>query len=179
MELTEEDIKKRWQEYTEVYEKDPHDTDNHYGVTIQLEPDILECEVMWALGSTTIDKVSGGCGIPVALFLILNDDGVKVLHSVRQQIWKTQQWPEDWKSNADSSPSQASTVHDHEIPDVQARFTKGRGLRDQIATSVGSSKARELQKTSISSLLTMLKPMTVWITTNCGKIFKRWEYQTT
>ena len=90
MDLTEaEDIKERWQEYTEeLYKKDLHDTDNHYGVIIQLEPDILECEIKWALGSTTTDKVSGGGGIPVALFLILNDDDVKVLHSICQPFGK-------------------------------------------------------------------------------------------
>ena len=91
-----EDIKKRWQEYTELY-KDLHDPDNHNGVTTHLEPDILECEVKWALGSTIMNKASGGDGIPVELFLILKDDAVKVLHSICQQIWKTQQWPQDWK----------------------------------------------------------------------------------
>ena len=85
-----EDIKKRWQEYTELCKKDLHDPDNQDGVSIHLEPDILECEVKWALGSITTDKASGGDGIPVELFQILKDDAVEVLHSVRQQIWKTQ-----------------------------------------------------------------------------------------
>ena len=103
MHLTEaEDIKKRWQEYTEecteeLYKKDPHNQDNHDGVITNLEPDILECEVKWALESITTDKASGRDGIPVVLFQILKDDAVKVLQSVCQQIWRTQQWPQDWK----------------------------------------------------------------------------------
>ena len=91
--LTEaEDIKKKWQEYTELYKKDNHD-----GLITHLEPDILECEVKWTLGSITTNKASRGDGIPVELFQILKDDAVKVLHSICQQIWKTQQWPQDWK----------------------------------------------------------------------------------
>ena len=99
MDLTEaEDIKKRWQEYTEeLYKKDLHDPDNHYGVIPELEPDILECEVKWALESITTNKASGGDGTEPALFQILKDNPVKVLHSTCQQIWKTQQWPQDWK----------------------------------------------------------------------------------
>ena len=95
--LTEaEDIKKRWQEYTEeLYKKDIHDPDNRSGVITHLEPDILECKVKWVLGSTTMNKVSEGDGIPVELFQILKDDAVKVLHSICQQIWKIQQWPQD------------------------------------------------------------------------------------
>ena len=102
MDLTEaEDIKKRWQEYTEeLYKKDLHNPDNHNGVITHLEPDILECEVKWALGSITMNKASRGDGIPVELFLILKDDAEKVLHSICQQIWKTQQWPQDWKKSA-------------------------------------------------------------------------------
>ena len=97
--LTEaEDIKNRWQEYTEeLYKKDIHDPDNHDGVITHLEPDILECEVKWALGSITMNKASAGDGIPVELFQILKDDVVKVLHSIYQQIWKTQQWPQTGK----------------------------------------------------------------------------------
>ena len=92
------DIKKRWQEYTEeLYKNNVHDPDNHDGVIIHLEPDILECEVKWALGSITTNKVSGGDGIPVELFQILKGDAMKVLHSICQQIWKTQQWPQEWK----------------------------------------------------------------------------------
>ena len=99
MDLTEaEDIKKRWQEYTEeLYKKDLHDPDNHNGMITHLEPDSLESEVKWALGSITTNKASGGDGIPVELFQILKHDAVKVLHSICQQIWKTQQWPQDWK----------------------------------------------------------------------------------
>ena len=93
-----EDIKKRWQEYTEeLYKKDLHDQDTHDGMITHLEPDILECEVKQDLGSITTNKDSGGDGIPVELFKILKDDGVKVLHSICQQIWKTQLWPQDWK----------------------------------------------------------------------------------
>ena len=93
-----EDIQKRWQEYTEeLYKKDLHDQDNNDGVITYLEPDILECEVKWALGSITTNKASGGDGIPVELFQILKDDAVKVLHSICQKIWKTQQWLQDWK----------------------------------------------------------------------------------
>ena len=99
MDLTEaEDIKKRWQEYIEeLYKEDLHDQDNHGGVITHLEPDILECEVKWALESITTNKASGGDGIPVELFQILKDDAVKVLHSICQQFWKTQQGPQDWK----------------------------------------------------------------------------------
>ena len=98
MDLTEaEDIKKRWQEYTEeLYKKDLHDPGNHDGV-ITLEPDTLECKVKWALGSITTNKASGGDGITVGLFQMLKDDAVKVLHSICQLIWKSQQWPQDWK----------------------------------------------------------------------------------
>ena len=100
MNLTEaEDIKKRWQEYTEdLYKKDVHDPENHDGVITHLEPDILECEVKWAF-CITMNKASGGGGIPVELFQILKDDAVKVLHSICKQIWKTEQWPQDWKNS--------------------------------------------------------------------------------
>ena len=189
--LTEaEDIKKRWQEYTELYKQELHDPDNHDGVITQLGPDILECEVKL------------GDGIPVELFQILKDDAVKVLHSVCQQIWKTQQWPqEDWnrsvfipvpkKGNAKECSnnctialiSHASKVMlkilqarlqqyvNCEIPDVQAGFRKGRRTRDQIANiQLASSKKQQgSRKTSISALLTMPKPLTVWIIINCGK----------
>ena len=101
MDLTEADgIKKRWQEYTEeLYKKDLHNPDHHDGVITQLEPDILECEVKRALESITTNKASGGDGISVDLFKILKDDAVKVLHSICQKIWKTQQWPQDWKTS--------------------------------------------------------------------------------
>ena len=99
MDLTKaEDIKKRWQQYTEeLYKNDLHGPDKHNGVITHLEPDILECEVKWAIGSKTMNKASGGDRIPVELFQILKVDPVKVLHSIYQQIWKTQQWPQDWK----------------------------------------------------------------------------------
>ena len=111
MALTEaEDIKKRWQEYTEeLYQKELHDPDNRDGVITQLEPDILECEVKWALGSISMNKASGGDGIPGEPFQILKDDAVKVLHSICQHIWKTQQWPQDWK-NQFSFQSQRKTM---------------------------------------------------------------------
>ena len=164
IDLTEaEGIKKRWQEYTEeLYKKDLHDPDNHDGVTTHLEPDIVECEVKWALGSITTNKASGGDEIPVELFQILKDDAVKVLHSICQQIWKTQQCPQDWKrsvfipitkkGNAKECSnyctialiSHASKLMlkillarpqlymNCEFPDVYAGFRKGRGIRDQI-----------------------------------------------
>jgi len=166
MDLTEaEDIKKRWQEYTEeLYKKYLHDQDNHNGVITHLEPDILECEVKWALESITTIKASGGDRIiPVELFQILKDDALKVLRSICQQIWKTRQWPQDWKrsvfipipkkGNAKERSnyctialiSHASKLMlkilqarlqqyvNRELPDVQAGFRKGRETRDQIA----------------------------------------------
>ena len=167
-----------------------------------LEPDILECEVKGALGSITTNKASGGDEIPVELFQILKDDAVKVLHSIYQQIWKTQQRSQDWKrsvfilipkkGNAKECSnyrtialiSHASKVMlqilqvrlqqyvNRELPDVQAGFRKGRGTRDQIANILWIiKKAREFQKNSISALLTMAKPLTVWITIN-WKILK-------
>ena len=112
-----EDIKKRWQEYTEeLYKKDLHDPDNHDGVITHLQPDILEYEVKWALGNITKNKASGGDGISVELFQILKDDAVKVLRSICQQIWKTQQWPQDWKrsvsfqSQRKAMPKKAQTT---------------------------------------------------------------------
>ena len=144
-------------------QKDLHNPDNHDGVITHLEPDILECEVKWALENITTNKACGGYGIPVELFQILKDDAVKVLHSMRQQIWKTQQWPQDQKrpvfipipkkGNAKECSnyhtitliSHASKVMlkilqasiqqyvNRELPDVQAGFRKGRGTRDQIA----------------------------------------------
>ena len=158
--LTEaEEIKKRWQEYTEeLYKKDLHDPDNHDAVITHLEPDILECEVKWALESITMNKASGGDGISDELFQILKDDAVKMLHSIYQQIWKTQQWPQDWipipKKGNDKECSNycrialishASKVMlkilqarlqqymNCELPNVQAGFIKGRGCKDQIA----------------------------------------------
>ena len=118
MDLTEaENIKKRWQEYTELYKKDLHDPDNHNGVITDLEPDILEYEVKWALESITTNKAGGGDGIPVELFQILKDDAGKVMHSICQQIWKTQQWPRDWKRSVfipipkKGNPKECSNYH--------------------------------------------------------------------
>ena len=156
-----EDIKKRWREYTEeLYKKDLHDED---GVITHLEPDILGCDVKWALESITTNKASGGDGIPVELFQILKDDAVKVLHSICQQIWKTQEWPQDWKRSVfipipkegnakECSNNRTIALISHasrvmlkifqarlqqyvncELPDVQAGFHKGKGTRDQIA----------------------------------------------
>ena len=165
MYLTEaEDIKKRWQEYTEeLYKEDLHDPHNHNGVITNLEPDILECEVKWALGSITANKASQGDGIPVELFRILKDEAVKVLHSICQQIWKTQQWLPCWKKSVfipvpkKDNAKECSNYHtialisrtskvmlkifqarlqqyvNCELPDVQAGFRKGRGTRDQTA----------------------------------------------
>ena len=167
LDLTEaEDIKKRWQEYTEeLYKKDLHDSDNHDGVIIHshLEPDLPECEVKQALGSITTNKASGGDGIPTELFQILKDADVKVLHSICQQIWKTQKWPQDQKSSAFFPIPKKGNAKEcaryctialisharkvmlkilqarlyqymnRELADVQAGFRKGRGTRDQIA----------------------------------------------
>ena len=193
-----------------VQKKHLHDPDNHDGVITHLEPDILEWEVKWASESITTNKASGDDGIPVELFQILKADAVKVLHSICQQIWKTQQWPQDWKrsvfipvpktDNAKECSnyctivliSHASKVMlkilqarlqqyvNCELPDVQAGFRKGRGTRDQIANLHWIiEKAERTRKTSTSVLLTMPKPLTVWITTNYGKFLKRWDYQTT
>ena len=197
MDLTEaEDIQK----YTEeLYKKELKDPDNHNAVITDLEPDILECEVKRALESITTDKASGSNGIPVELFQILKDDAVKVLHSICQQIWKTQQWPQDWKRSVfipipkkgnakECSNYRTIALISHtskvmlkilqarlqlyvnrELPDVQAGFRKGRGTRDQIANIRWiMEKAREFQKISISALLIMPKPLTMWITINCG-----------
>ena len=166
MDLTEaEDIKKRWQEYTEeLCKKDLHDPDNHKGVITHthVEPDILAYEVKWALGSITMNKASGD-GIPTELFQILKEDTVKVLHSLCQPSWKTQQWPQDWKRSVfipipkKGNVKECSNYHtialishtnkvtlkilqarlqqyvNRELSDVQAGFRKGRGTRDQIA----------------------------------------------
>ena len=174
-----------------------------------LEPDILEGEVKWALGSITTNKARGGNGIPVELFQILKDDAIKILHSICQQIRKIQRWPQDWKrsvfipnpkkGNAKECSnycsialiSHASKIMpkilqaryqqsmNHELLDVQAGFKKAEEPEIKMPTSVGSSKKQEsCRKTPTSALLTMPKPLTEWITENCGKFFKRWEYQT-
>ena len=152
-----------WSRVEKLYKKDLHNPDNHNGVITSLEPDILECEVKQFLGSITTNKASEGDGIPVELFQILKDDAVKVLHSIYQQIWKTQQWPQDWKrsvfipipkkGNAKECSnyciialishtskvthkilqSRLQQYVNHELSDVQAGFRKGRGTRNQIA----------------------------------------------
>ena len=116
--LTEtEDIKKRWQEYTEVlYKKDFHDPDNHDGMITHLKPEILECKVKWALGTITMNKASGGDGIPVELFQTLKDNAVEVLHSICQQIWKTQQWPQHWKRCFHSNPKERQCQRMFKLP---------------------------------------------------------------
>ena len=162
--IEEEEIKKRWQEYIEeLYKKDLKDLDNHNGVVTHPEPDILECEVKWALGSTAANKASGGDGIPAELLKILKADAIKVLYSICHHVWKTQQWPQNWKrsvlipipknrSTKECSNYQTIVFTCHaskvmlkilqtrlqqyvkqKLPDVQAGFRKGRGPRDQIA----------------------------------------------
>ena len=167
-----------WQAYIEeLYRKDLHDLDNHDDVITHLEPDILECRVKWALGSITMNKASEGDGIPNDLFQILKADAVKVLHSICPQIWKTQQWPQDWKRSVFIPIPKKGNVKEcsnyctialishtskimlkilqamlqqymnHELPDVQGGFRKGRGTRDQIANICWIiKKAREFQK---------------------------------
>ena len=178
------DIKKRWQEYTEeLYKKDLHDPGNHDGVIIHPEPDILDCELKWVLGSITVNKASRGDGIPGELFQILKGDAVKVLHSICQQIGKTQQWPKDWKrsvfilmpkkGNAKECSnyctivliSQASKVMlkilqarlqqymNHELPDVQAGFQKAEEPEINLPTLARSSKKQESSRKTSISAL--------------------------
>ena len=176
MNLTEtEDTKKRWQEYTEeLHKNDLHDPDNHDGVITDLEPDILECEAKWALESITMNKASGGDGIPVELFQILKDDAVKGLHSICQQIWKTQQWPQDWKRSVfipipkKANAKECSNYHtialishtskvmlkilqaklqqymNHELPDVQAGFRKDRNQRSNCQHLLDHRKSKRI-----------------------------------
>jgi len=199
-------LRRGGKKYTEeMYKKDLHNPINHNDLITHLEPDILEYEVKWALGSITTNKASGGDGIPVELFQILKDDAVKVLLSICQQIWKTQQWPQDWKRSVfvpipkKGNAKEYSNYHtiavishaskvmlkilqaklhqykNRELPDVQAGFRKGRGTRDKISNIRWIMENQESsRKTSISALLTMPKPLTVWITI-LWKILKRWE----
>ena len=179
-----EDIKKRWQEYREdVYKKEFHDPDNHNGMITHLEPDILECEVKWALRSIIMNKASGGDRIPVELFQILKDDAVKALHSICQQIWKTQQWPQDKKRSVfipnpkKGNDKECSDYHtialishaskvmlkilqarlqqymNRELPDVKAGFRKGRGTRDQIANIHWITEKQESSRKTSTSAL--------------------------
>ena len=183
--------------------KDLNDTDNHDGVITNLEPDILECQVVWALGSITMNKASGGDGIPVELFQILKDDAVKVLHSICQQIWKTAVAtglerslfiPIPKKSNAkECSDYHTIALISHtskvilkilqarlqqyvngELPDVQAGFRKGRETRHQIANIHWiTEKAREFQKNIYFCFSDYTEPLTVWVITNLTKFLKR------
>ena len=171
----------------------------HDGVITHLEPDIMEWEVKWALESITTNKDSGGDGIPVELFQILKDDAVKVLHSIWQQIRKTQQWPQAWKRSVfipipkKGNAKKCSNYHtialishaskimlrilqarlqeyvNCELPDIQAGFRKGRGTRDQINICWIIEKPRKFQKNIYFCFIDMPKPLTVWITINCGK----------
>ena len=165
-----------------------------------LQPDILKCEVKWALESITVNKASGGDGIPVELFQILKDDAVKVLHSICQQIGKTQQWPQDWERSVfipipkEGNAKECSNYHttalishaskvmlkilqarlqqymNRELPKFKLVLEKAEEPEIKLLTSAGSLKKEEnSRKTSISALLTMPKPLTVWITINCGK----------
>ena len=180
-----------------------HTIDNHDGVIAHLEPHILQCKVNWALGSITTNKASGGDGIPIELFQILKEDVVEVLHSICQQIWKTQQWPQDWKRSVfipipkKGNTKECSNYHtivlishaskvmlkilqarllqymNCELSDVQAGFRKGRGTRDPIANIYWIIEKESCRKTPTSALLTTPKPLTMWILTNCGKFLKR------
>ena len=201
--LTEaDDIKKRWQEYTEeLYKKDLHDSDNHDGVITHthLEPDILECEVKGVLGSIPMNKASGSDGIPLELFQILKDDAVKVLYSICQQIWKTQQWQQDWKRSVfipipkKGNAKECSNYHtialtSHaskvmlkilqarlqqyvtcELPDDQAGFRKGRVTRDQIANICWIIKKAREFQKNIYFCFIDYAKAFVWITINYGK----------
>ena len=174
--------------------------DNHDGVITHLEPDILECKVKWALGRITMNKASEGDRIPVELFQILKDDAVKVPHSISQQIWKTQQWPQDWKRSVfipipkkgnakecsnyrtialishtnkvmlEILQARVQQYMNHELQIYKLDLEKAEEPEIKLPTSVGASKKQESsRKTFTSALLTMPKPLTVWITTNCGK----------
>ena len=184
----------------EPYKKDLHDSDNHNSVITCLEPDILEHKVKWSLGSITMSKANGADETPVELFQILKDEAVKVLHSICQQIWKTNQWPQDWKrsvfipipkkGNAKECSNYCTIAFishvskvmlkilqarlqqyvNHEFPDVQLDLETAEEPEIKLPTSDGSSKKQEnSRKPFISALLTMPKPLTVWITINCGK----------
>ena len=212
IDLTEaEDIKKRWQEYTEeLYKKDLYDPNNHNRViTHHPEPDILECKVKWALGSITPNKASGGDRIPVELFQILKDDAVKALHSICQHIWKTQQWPQDWKRSVfipipkKGNAKECSSYHtialishagkvmfkilqarfqqyvNQELADVQTGFRKGRGTRDQIANICWLIKKERKFHKNIYFCVNDYTKAVNCVDHNNGKFFKRWEYQTT
>jgi len=201
MDLTEAvDIKKRWEEYSEeLYKKDLHDPDNNNDVISHVEPDILECEVKWALGSISMKKAGGSDGIPIEQFQILKDDAIKMLHSICQQIWKTQQWPQDWKRSVFISVPKKGNAKEcsnyctialishaskemlkilqarlrqymnPELPDVQAGFRKGRGTRDQIAKICWIIEKAREFQKNIYFCFIGYTKAFVWVTTNCGK----------
>ena len=194
----------------QLYKKSLNDLDNHDSVVTHLESDILEYEAKQALGSITTNKASGCDGIPAELFKILKDGAVKVLHSICQQIWKTQQWPQDWKMSVFipiPKKSSAKNCSNYQMIALISHTSKiilkilQVRLQQNVTENIqmyklGLEKAEEPEiklptfaesqrkqgnsrKTSTSASLTTLKPLTVWITTNCGKFLKRWEYQTT
>ena len=180
MDLTEaEDIKETWQDYTEeLYKKDLHDPDNQDGVITLLEPDVLECKVKWASGSITVNKV-GGNGIPAELFQILKDDGVKVLHSICQQIWKTQQWPQDQKRSVfipitkkgnTKESSDYSTValisHTSKVMITILQARQKQYMNWELPDVQAGFKNENFRKTSTSLSLALQKPLAVWITGN-------------
>ena len=211
MDLTEvEHIKKRWQEYTEeLYKKDLYDPGNHDSVVTQLEPDILECEVKWALRSISTNKASGGDGIPVELFQILKDDAVKMLHSICQQIGKTQQWPQDWKRSVFIPISKKGNAKDFsdnctivlisharkvKFKILQARLQqymnrdlqmfklvleRQRNQRSNWQHPLDYQKSKRLPEKHLFLLYWLCQPLIVWITTNCGKFWKRWATKPT
>ena len=211
MDLTEaEDIQKRWQEYTEeLYKKDLHEPDNHDGLITHLEPDISECEVKWALESITTNKASGNDGIPVELFQILKVEAVKTLHSICQQVWKTQQWPQDWKTSAFipiPKKGNAKKCSNHctialishtskvmlkilqarlqqyvncELPGIQAGLRKGRETRDQIAKIHWIIEKAREFQKNIYFCFIDYAKAFDCGSQQTGKFFKRWEYQTT
>ena len=209
MNLTEaEDIKKTWPEYTgELLKKNHDNPDNHDGVITHLEPDILESKVKWALRIITTDKASGGDGILTEFFQVIKDDAMKVLHSICQQIWKSQQWIQDWKRVVFISFSFHKECSNHctialishankvmlKILQVSfnSRWTKNFQMfkldlekaeepEVKLPTSVGLLKKQEnSRKTSTSALLTTPNPLTAGITTNCRKFLKSWEHKTT
>ena len=211
MDLTEAaDIKKQWEEYTEeLYKKVLNDPGNHDGVITHLEPDILRYKVKWALGSITTNKASGGDGISAKLFQILKDHAVEVLHSIYQQIWKTQQWPWDWKRSVfipvpkKGNAKECSNYHAvvlishaskvmlkihqarlqqhvyRELPDILAGFTKGGGTRDQISNVHWIIEKARESQNNIYPSFINYARGFVWIAKSCGKFLKRLEYQTT
>ena len=192
----------------DLYKKDLNESDYYAGVVSHTKPDILECEVKWALGSTVVNKVSGCDRIPVELFKTLKDDAIKVLHSIRQLIWKTQQWPRTGKGQPfipipkkgstkecsnhwtiafilHASKVMLKTLHarlqhyaNQELPDVQVGFRKGRGTRDHIANIHWIVEKAWEFQKNVCLCFIDYAKAFVWIITNCGKLLKRWEYFT-